>query len=261
MEDEAFIDLVGARLAALPHVEAVTLGGSRAEGTHRPDSDWDFSLFYRGDFDPQSLRDVGWPGEVAELGGWAAVERTVFNGGAWLEVDGRRTDVHYRDLDVLDRVLAETAEGRFTTEPLWFHLAPVPSYLLLAELASRRVLAGHLPDAPYPERLRRAAPAVWWQQAAAELDHARRSCAPAGGLTRCVGLLARAATCAAHGVLAAQGRWVTNEKQLLGRAGLGRVDQLLAAADPAPDALRRLADEVEHVCLAALRDAGADLEA
>ena len=41
-------------------MEAVTLGGSRAEGTSRPDSDWDFSLYYRGRFEPRALRDGGW---------------------------------------------------------------------------------------------------------------------------------------------------------------------------------------------------------
>ena len=97
MDDDAFPAYVADRLAGLPAVRAVTLGGSRAEGTHRPDSDWDFSVYYRGRFDPQQLRDIGWPGEVSEVGGWS---KGVFNGGAWLEVDGRRTDVHYRDLDV-----------------------------------------------------------------------------------------------------------------------------------------------------------------
>ena len=49
-------------------MRTVSLGGSRAEGTNRPDSDWDFSLYYRGRFDPQTLRDIGWPGAVsAEL--------------------------------------------------------------------------------------------------------------------------------------------------------------------------------------------------
>ncbi len=69
MEDEGFVAHVGERLAGLPHVRAVTSGGSRAEGVARPDSDWDFSLWYRGPFDPQDLRDLGWPGSVAELGG------------------------------------------------------------------------------------------------------------------------------------------------------------------------------------------------
>ena len=41
MDDDAFAVYVADRLAELPAVRAVTLGGSRAEGTHRPDSDWD----------------------------------------------------------------------------------------------------------------------------------------------------------------------------------------------------------------------------
>ena len=64
VDDEAFLDYVAGHLGQLPGVAAVTLGGSRAEGTHRPDSDWDFSIYYRGHFDPQTLRDIGWPGEV-----------------------------------------------------------------------------------------------------------------------------------------------------------------------------------------------------
>ena len=64
MDDEAFVEHVADRLCGLPYVAAVTLGGSRAEGIQRPDSDWDFSLYYRGPFDPQTLRDIGWPGGV-----------------------------------------------------------------------------------------------------------------------------------------------------------------------------------------------------
>jgi hypothetical protein len=67
VDDDAFLAYVGERLGELPAVRGVTLGGSRAEGTHRPDSDWDFSVYYRGHFDPQALRDIGWPGEVFEV--------------------------------------------------------------------------------------------------------------------------------------------------------------------------------------------------
>lgn len=129
-----FLSSVTDQLAALPGVLAVTLGGSRAQGTHRADSDWDMSVYYRGTFDPQHLRDVGWPGEVSELGGWGG---GIYNGGAWLRIDGRPVDVHYRDLDVVDRVLAEARLGRFQIERLQFHLAGIPTYLLLAELARR----------------------------------------------------------------------------------------------------------------------------
>ncbi|WP_229796242.1 nucleotidyltransferase domain-containing protein [Saccharothrix coeruleofusca] len=65
-----FTDRVADRLAALPGVRAVALGGSRAQGTHREDSDWDLAVCYRGGFDPRALRDVGCPGEVSQIGGW-----------------------------------------------------------------------------------------------------------------------------------------------------------------------------------------------
>lgn len=257
MDDDAFIEYVGHQLAGLPGVEAVTLGGSRAEGTNRPDSDWDFSLYYRGRFEPQRLRDIGWPGQIAELGGWSAVDGGVFNGGAWLEIDGRRSDVHYRDLDVVDRVMGAAREGRFEIEPLRFHLAGLPSYLVLAELAVKQVLVGDLPEVSYPAALREKAPGVWWERAEAEFDYARRYHASGGRLTQCVGLLARAASCTAHAVLAARGLWITNEKQLFVRAELGEVDRILANASPDPAVLRDLADEVHSVCSEALRAARA----
>lgn len=118
MHDEAFADCVADHLAALRGVAAVSLGGWRAQGTHRPASDWDFAIYYRASFGPQALRDLGWPGEVFEVGGWGG---GVFNGGAWLHVDERKTDVHY---------------------------------LVVAELAMSRVLRGSLPKPGYPAALR-----------------------------------------------------------------------------------------------------------
>jgi predicted nucleotidyltransferase len=64
--DVDFLAVTADRLAALPTVRAVALGGSRAEGTHRPDRDWDLAVYYRGPFDPDDLRALGWPGEVSE---------------------------------------------------------------------------------------------------------------------------------------------------------------------------------------------------
>lgn len=157
-----FLDRVADRLAALRYVEAVALGGSRAQGTDRPDSDWDIGIYYRDTFDPRDLRDIGWPGEVSELGGWGG---GVFNGGAWLDVEGIRVDVHYRDLAVVEHELAEARAGRVRIEPLLFHLAGIPTYLVVAELALNRTLRGSLPRPEYPAALRAAAPGVWWGNA------------------------------------------------------------------------------------------------
>lgn len=252
MDDDAFPGYVAEHLAALPGVQAVTLGGSRAQGTHRPDSDWDFALYYRDHFQPQTLRDTGWPGEVSELGGWSG---GVFNGGAWLEIDGRRTDVHYRDLDVIDREIAGTREGRFRIEPLMFHLAGIPSYLVLAELAVSRVLRGALPRPGYPAALREQAPHVWWGRADSTFGYAHANHAPYGRLAQCAGLIAQAASQAAHAVLAAQGEWITNDKTLLTRAGLRRIDQLMAVAEPEATVLKDVVDQSRALCSAAVRAA------
>jgi predicted nucleotidyltransferase len=240
------------RVGALPGVEAVTLGGSRAEGIHRPDSDWDFSIYYRGHFDPQALRDIGWPGEVSEVGGWGG---GVFNGGAWLEVDGRRVDVHYRDLDTIDQEIAASREGRFRIEPLMFHLAGIPSYLILAELAVKRVLRGELPTPSYPLPLRERASSIWWDRAERTFGYTLANHAPYGRATQCVGLVAQATSQAAHAVLAARGEWITNEKQLFTRAGLRSVDELIALGQPEPSVLRKVADRSRALCAAAVEQA------
>jgi hypothetical protein len=246
--DDEFCDYVADRLAGLPGVRAVTLGGSRAAGTHRPDSDWDFAIYYRGAFSPGSLRAIGWPGEVFEIGGWGG---GVFNGGAWLQVDGRKTDVHYRDLDDVDHQLAEARAGRFGVEKLLFHLAGVPTYILAAELASNTVLRGDLPRPDFPDALRAAAPPRWWDDAQATLAYGRGAYAARGRLAETAGTVATAACQAAHAVLAATGQWVTNEKALLDRAGLRAVDEILAGLTPDADRLTAAVDGVE----ALLRDA------
>lgn len=252
MTDDGFLDRVWPRLAELPGVEAVSLGGSRAVGEHREDSDWDLAIYYRGQFHPDRLRDLGWPGEVSDLGAWGG---GVFNGGAWLRVDDRPVDIHYRDLTVVEHELAEAREGRFHVEPLMFHLAGIPSYLVVAELALNRVLHGTLPRPEYPEKLRESAPDVWWGMADFTLTYAEAGHARHGRLTQCLGLVAQATSQAAHAVLAARGIWVTNEKTLLSKAGLDGIDELMAATTP--DTLADLVETVRGRCAAAVAAAKA----
>ncbi|MDC0769442.1 nucleotidyltransferase domain-containing protein [Streptomyces sp. HD] len=255
LDDTAFLDTTADRLAALPTVRAVALGGSRAQGTHRSDSDWDLAVYYRGAFDPADLRALGWEGEVSEVGGWGG---GVFNGGAWLTIDGRRVDVHYRDLDVVERESAEAEEGRFRVEPLLFHLAGIPSYLVVAELAINRVLRGSLPrPATYPEKLRHTAPERWYGAARATLAYAKANHAPAARLTELAGALATAAVQTGHAVLAARGEWVTNEKRLLERAGLRGVDGLIGALGARPEGTGLVVAEAEELFARAVEAAGA----
>jgi predicted nucleotidyltransferase len=245
MDDTAFLDHVTERLAALPHVETVTLGGSRAQGTHHAGSDWDLAVYYRGPFDPQDLRDLGWPGEVSPIGGWGG---GIYNGGAWLEIDGRRTDVHYRDLDVLAHEIVEARAGRVHIEHLLFYLAGIPTYVLLAEMAINRVLHGSLPTVEYPEALRVAARSAWSDRAAFTFDYAASAYAAHGRLTQCAGLVAQAAVQTGHAVLAARGEWVTNEKTIIASAGLAGVDRILAGLVLDPDTLKGGVEAARRLC-------------
>jgi hypothetical protein len=245
VDDAAFTDHVRDRLAGLPGVRAVTLGGSRAQGAHWPDSDWDFAIYYRASFDPQHLRDVGWPGEVFEIGEWGG---GVFNGGAWLRVDGRQVDVHYRDLDSVDHELAESEHGRFRIEPLMFHLAGIPSYIVLAELATNLVLSGELPKPDYPAPLRARARDAWWDRAERTFGYALKNYAPLGRVTECTGLIGQAAAQAAHAVLAARGHWVTNDKRLLSLAELRPIDELIAQAAVDPGLLGQAVERSLALC-------------
>lgn len=61
-------------------------------------------------------------GRVSQLGEWGG---GVFNGGAWLEIEGSRVDLHYRDLDSVDH--EQASEERFRIEPLLFHLGGIPT--------------------------------------------------------------------------------------------------------------------------------------
>ena len=154
------MEYLAERLAAIPGVVAVTLGGSRATGTAVEGSDWDFGLYYRGGLDPADIIALGWPGRVFAPGEWG----TIVNGGAWLTVDGAKVDLIYRDLDEVLRWTTAARDGRLEIRREVGYVAGIATYILAGELALGRVLAGDLPrpgvPAPAgPDRTRGLVPA------------------------------------------------------------------------------------------------------
>jgi len=217
------VEYLAARLAAVPGVVAVTLGGSRATGTAVEGSDWDFGLYYRGGLDPADITALGWPGRVFAPGEWGSI----VNGGAWLTIDGTRVDLIYRDLDEVLRWTAAAADGRFEIRREVGYVAGIATYILAGELALARVLAGDLPRPAFPRKLRETAPQAWTRLAAGALSFAE---VHAGRQDRvaCLANLCQAVLAAAQGRLAAAGEWVLNEKRLVARAGLDGIGDRLA---------------------------------
>ncbi len=149
-------------------------------------------------------------------------------GGAWQRIEGQPVDIHYRDLAVVERELARAGRGEFGIEPLMFHLAGIPTYLVVAELAINQVLYGELPQvSSYPPALRESASAEWAGRAALHLGYAEKN---HGRTLQSVGLVTVAVTEYAHALAALHGQWVTNEKRLLDLVELSEVNQLMGLA-------------------------------
>jgi hypothetical protein len=239
------VEFLATRLAAIPGVVAVTLGGSRATNTAVEGSDWDFGLYYRGRLDPADVVALGWPGRVFAPGEWGRI----VNGGAWLTIDGTKVDLIYRDLDDVLRWTAAAEEGQFEIQREVGYVAGIATYVLAGKFAVGRVLTGELPRPAFPQRLRDTAPAAWFRIAAGAL-HFAEVYAGRGDRTACLANLCQAVLAAAQGRLAAAGEWVLNEKRLVERAGLDSVQHTLGQAH---QSLSTLVSAVE--ALLSLRDA------
>ncbi|WP_027345725.1 nucleotidyltransferase domain-containing protein [Hamadaea tsunoensis] len=258
MDDQLLLGLAD-RLRHVDGVAAVALGGSRARGTHRPDSDVDIGLYYRGRLDVPALRRLaeevtGVATDVTEPGGWGPW----VDGGGWLTVDSWRVDWILRDLDRVTRIVGDCSAGRYEIgfqpgHPLGFY-----SHAYAGEVALGRTLAD--PDgvlaalkeqlAEYPAALRTALVEGLWE-AGFSLSGARYGVAGADP-AYAAGCLFRAVGVMCHAVHAAAGAWLINEKGMVAAAGrlptapadfARRAQAILARVGGTPQEMARTVDE------------------
>jgi Nucleotidyltransferase domain len=196
------IEEVAAQCAELPGVVAVTLGGSRARGEERPDSDWDFVLYYRGTIAADDVRALGYRGEVFAPGDWGSI----VNGGAWLDIDGTKVDLIYRDLDEVLHWTDEAIHGRFEVRREVGYVAGITTYVLAGELAIAKVLHGTLPRPEFTDALADQASSWWFHIADMALRVAAGHAIRSDSVATCANVKV-AALASAQGRLAAR-RWV-----------------------------------------------------
>lgn len=220
------------KLADIPGVVGATLGGSRAVGRQRPDSDWDVGLYYRGKLDANDVRALGFEGTVVDPGAWGRL----VDGGAWLVVEGERVDILYRDLAFVSHWIAETEAGHFDIDPVYGYVAGMATYVLAGELALCRALHGELPRPSFPDALRVSAPPRWRSLAQHSLAVARNR-AESGDVVSFGGLCSTAVIAEAQARLAENGEWVLNEKDIVTRAGLEDAVETFACMGRSPEAL------------------------
>ncbi|MGW0804007.1 nucleotidyltransferase domain-containing protein [Nonomuraea sp. NPDC002799] len=250
------IPAIAARLAEVPGVVSVVLGGSRARGTHRPDSDIDLGLYYRGPLAVDTLRALardltGEPTEVTEPGGWGPW----VDGGGWLTIDGRRVDWIYRDLGRVHRVWQDCRAGRYEVGAQAGHPLGFYSHAYAGEVALCRVLAdpgGELAAlreqvrAEYPQPLSAALIRGLWESdfALTIAGYGAAGSDPAYAAAT----LFRAIGVACHALHAADGAWLINEKGMIASAGRlpsaperfgERAQALFAGVGRTPEEIRR----------------------
>ncbi|WP_443064298.1 nucleotidyltransferase domain-containing protein [Streptomyces sp. NBC_00525] len=243
------IAAMAARLTQVPGIRAVMLGGSRARGTHRPDSDWDLGLYYRGTPDVAALAAPaaafqGSPVEVAGPGGWGPW----VDGGAWLRVDGVQVDWILRDLDRVERVWDDCRAGRFEVgvqpgHPLGFWSPAYPGEVALGRVLSDpdgELTALRAQTSVYPEPLRAALAGAAWEAEFAVA--AARKSAPSGDRLHVSLCLSRAFGVLTQALHAHHRTWCLNEKGALAAAAAlprtpagfaDRVDAALRGLDTA----------------------------
>ena len=147
-------------------------------------------------------------------------------------------EVIHRDLDAVEHRVAEASKGRFEIDAVDGWLAGMPTYTLVAELATCEVLSGELPRPEFPAALREPAARRWREVATRALEVAE-SLASRADVAGCGGQLAKASIATAHARLAQQGEWVLGEAGIVRRAGLGRTEAILAATGDRPLDLER----------------------
>ena len=232
-------DFVESLMGIAGAVAVARTGGDDEARRAAPGGEPVYLLYYRGTLDAAELRELPFEGDVSEPGAWGRL----VNGGASLAVEGRRVDVTYRDLDAVERWVAEASEGRFEIDAVDGWLAGMPTYVLVAELATCEALAGELPRPEFPAALRESATRRWRDAAASVLEIAE-SLAVRGDVAACVGLLAKAAVAAAQARLAERGEWALSEGGIVRRAGLGRTEAILAATGDRPLDLERAVSRI-----------------
>jgi hypothetical protein len=224
MDAQALISEIQKRLQTIDGVEAIALGGSRARGTHRADSDIDIGIYYHSAYplDLEALEllaseidEQHRAGLVTEIGGWGPW----INGGGWLSVQTIPVDFLYRDLERVSDYIDSCCAGQVQIAYQPGHPHGFLTHIYLAEVALCQSLwdpKGTLfklkaRTAPYPAKLKQALVEQFLWEADFSLKVASKAITK-GDVSYIAGCCFRCVSCLMQTLFALNQQYWMNEK-------------------------------------------------
>lgn len=230
MPTDPLLSRIVPRLAAVPGIMGIALGGSRARGTATATSDYDIGLYYGADepLDTALLLEVAKelvddPGTatVTPVGEWGP--RIV--GGGWLRIEGRKVDLLYRGVEPARAVIADCRAGKISMHYQPGHPHGFCSATWMGEVAlcvplhDPKGALAELKSAtmPYPNALQAALLKMFLWEVLFSIENGEIVVAR-GEQTHIAGCVYRALCCIGQVLFALNRRYLINEKGALKEA-------------------------------------------
>jgi predicted nucleotidyltransferase len=254
------------KLSRTAGVSAIVLGGSYASGTHHEASDIDIGVYY-SESKPFSIADIQRIAEEVSVSRTATV--TGFyewgawvNGGAWLHTPHGKVDFLYRNLEQVQRTIAEAQEGithhDYDQQPThgFYSVIYLSEIQICIPLYDPEGVIAKLKGSVevYPPKLKQRVIADSLWAAEFTLLHARGFAAQ-GDIYNTVGCLTRVTSNNTQALFALNERYFIRDKQVLETVAtfpilpssyIPQINKLLANPGSTVEALTKTVADLEH---------------
>ncbi|MGG3310820.1 nucleotidyltransferase domain-containing protein [Paenibacillus lautus] len=222
---DRIIQRITEELREVPGVIGVVLGGSRAKGTAKPDSDIDIGIYYDESQGfkveniarvAQKLDDEHRDGIITSLGEWGAW----VNGGGWLVIEGYHVDFLFRDVHRVSSIIDDCSAGLVSAHYQTGHPHAYLNVMYMGELAICRMLSDSdnriqtlkAKTVPYPKTLKDAMVGFFTFEASFSLMLADKTAA-SDDITYVTGHCFRCISCLNQVLFAKNELYCINEKR------------------------------------------------